>query len=109
MVGGEEDNEVIVNHIWSNLGGDNNEVEDVVDPVRNVPQTIPHLHPSWLSDEEQESRAQQSITAEVTRRMNLERQNARPTSIQDELVASTVPYTYDESEEDSQDTTNAPK
>ena len=41
--------------------------------------------------------------------MNLERQNARPTSIQDELVASTVPYTYDESEEDSQDTTNAPK
>ena len=26
VVGGEEDNEVVVNHIWSNLGGDINAI-----------------------------------------------------------------------------------
>ena len=86
-----------------------NEVVDVVDPIRNVQQLISYLRPSQLSDEEQEARAQQSITTEVTKRMNLERQNTHPTSIQDEVVAHTAPGTGDESEEDDQDTISAPK
>ena len=39
----------------------------------------------------------------------MEHQNAHPTSIQDEVVAHTTPGTGDESEEDDQDTTSAPK
>ena len=96
MVGGEEEHKAVVNHIWGNLGGDNNKVEDVV------------LHPSWLLYKEQEARAHQLITTEV-RRMSFELQCAHPTSIQDEVVVPTALDTGDESEEDNQDAPSAPK
>ena len=32
-------------------------VEDAVDPVRETQLPIPHLHPSWISNEEQDLRA----------------------------------------------------
>ena len=64
---------MIVDHIWSNLGGEDSVLENVVDPVDTNRQQIPQLHKSWLTDDEKEERAQQHINAEVHRRLEVER------------------------------------
>ena len=54
VIGGDENNDVIVDHIWSNLGGEDSMLENVVDPVDTDQQQIPQLHTSWLTDNEKE-------------------------------------------------------
>ena len=58
VMGGEEDNEAVVSYRCENLMNDLETVEDVVDPVRESHQPIPHIHSNWLSNEEQDLRSQ---------------------------------------------------
>ena len=44
-------------------------MENMVDPVRKTHQPISQLHPSWLTDEERETRTHQSVNAEASRRV----------------------------------------
>ena len=110
------DNDVITNHIQSNLGGENATLENVVDPVDTDQQQIPQLHPRWLTENEQEERNQQHINAEVHRWLNLERRNIHSTQSQDQKYHATnvqdapvIPNGGDELEEEEEENTTTPR
>ena len=75
-MGWDEDNLGVVDCIWSNVGGHDSVVKDMVDPARCTSQQIPGLRPSWLIYKDQGERTRYSIDAEVTHIFHLERQDA---------------------------------
>jgi len=64
-MGGYDDNDAVVDHIWNNLMTDESAVENVVECVENGDvqgvKRIPHVHADWLNKPEKAQRGQDAI------------------------------------------------
>ena len=100
MMGGEEDNDAVVDHIWINLVDENDTFENVMDTAGENQKSIPLLYPSWLVEVERAHKGQQIINTEVLRRMTMERHNAQsdPTQTEEEKTGVTQTASEDNNE-----------
>ena len=76
-MGGYEDNDAVVDHIWNNFMTDENVVDNVLNlvdhgDVQRV-QQVPYIHTDWLNEQEMTKRDKDAIHREVLRRLTMER------------------------------------
>ena len=76
VMGGYDENDAVVDHIWNNLLIDESAVENVVEYVENGDvqrvKCVPHVHADWLNESEKAQRGKDAVQSEVSRRLAME-------------------------------------